>query len=84
MQSYRLPFLAVIALWLLPIQAIAAERPVLGQETSRVAYGSKVVRLTVLARPAEQPGFLASFLRLTNTGCSRRGPTCLREKTLTN
>jgi len=31
MQSDRLPFLAVIALWLLPIQAIAAERPVLGQ-----------------------------------------------------
>jgi hypothetical protein len=31
MQSYRLPFLAIIALWLLPIQAIAAERPVLGQ-----------------------------------------------------
>ena len=31
MESYRLPFFAVIVLWLLPILAIAAERPVLGQ-----------------------------------------------------
>jgi hypothetical protein len=31
MESYRLPFCAVIALWLLTVQVIAAERPVLGQ-----------------------------------------------------
>ena len=84
MESYRLPFFAVIVLWLLPIQAVAAERPVLGQGNISCSLWLEVVRRTVLARPAEQAGFLASCLRLTNTGCSRRGPTCPREKTLTN
>ena len=31
MESYRLPFCAVIALWLLTVQVIAEQRPVLGQ-----------------------------------------------------
>ena len=31
MESYRLPFCAVIALWLLTVQVIADQRPVLGQ-----------------------------------------------------
>ncbi|MGA7001780.1 MAG: hypothetical protein WBZ28_07520, partial [Pseudolabrys sp.] len=31
MKGYRLPFCAVIALWLLTVQVIADQRPVLGQ-----------------------------------------------------
>ena len=31
MESYRLPFCAVIALWLLTVQVIVEQRPVLGQ-----------------------------------------------------
>ena len=49
MQSYRLPFLAVIALWLLPIQAIAAERPVLGQ-------GNISCSLWLEGRQTDSPG----------------------------
>jgi hypothetical protein len=64
MQSYRLPFLAVIALWLLPIQAIAAERPVLGQgniSCSLWLEGRQTDSPSSASRTAWILGFISAF-----------------------
>ena len=64
MQSYRLPFLAVIALWLLPIQAIGAERPVLGQgniSCSLWREGRQTDSPSSASRTAWILGFISAF-----------------------
>jgi hypothetical protein len=64
MQSYRLPFLAVIALWLLPIQAIGAERPVLGQgniSCSLWLEGRQTDSPSSASRTAWILGFISAF-----------------------
>ena len=77
MRCYWL-ILAAIALWLLPLQVIAEQRPVLGQGNLWCSLWLEVGRLTALVRKAERAGFLVLCLRLINTG--RRVPTCLRKK----
>jgi len=84
MQSYRLPFLAVIALWLLPIQAIAAERPVLGQgniSCSLWLEGRQTDSPSSASRTAWILGFISAF---NQYGLQSQGADVSEEKTLTN
>jgi hypothetical protein len=64
MESYRLPFCAVIALWLLTVQVIAAERPVLGQgmiSCSLWLEGRQTDSPSAASRTAWALGFMSAF-----------------------
>ena len=64
MESYRLPFCAVIALWLLTVQVIAAERPVLGQgniSCSLWLEGRQTDSPSAASRTAWVLGFMSAF-----------------------
>jgi hypothetical protein len=64
MESYRLPFCAVIALWLLTVQVIADQRPVLGQ-------GNISCSLWLEGHQTDSPS-AASRTARCNAGHSRR------------
>jgi len=79
MQSDRLPFLAVIALWLLPIQAIA-----LGQgniSCSLWLEGRQTDSPSSASRTAWILGFISAF---NQYGLQSQGADVSEEKTLTN
>jgi hypothetical protein len=64
MESYRLPFCAVIALWLLTVQVIGAERPVLGQgmiSCSLWLEGRQTDSPSAASRTAWALGFMSAF-----------------------
>jgi len=65
MESYRLPFFAVIVLWLLPIQAIAAERPVLGQGNISCSLWLEG-RQTDSPNSASRTGWILGFMSAFN------------------
>ena len=85
MESYRLPFCAVIALWLLTVQVIADQRPVLGQGNISCSLWLEG-RQTDSPSAASRTGWVLGFMSagLINSGQRRRGPTCLKEKALKN
>ena len=58
MESYGL-FFAVIALWLLTVQVIADQRPVLGQGNISCSLWLEGRQTDSPRQPAEQAGFLA-------------------------
>ena len=74
--------LAAIALWLLPLQVIAEQRPVLGQGNISCSSWLEGRRTDSPSAESRRAGFLVLCLRLINTG--RRGPMCLKEKALKN
>ena len=64
MKSYRLPFAAAIALWLLPVQTIADQRPVLGQgniSCSLWLEGRKTDSPSAASRTGWVLGFMSAF-----------------------
>ena len=64
MESYRLPLGAVIALWLLTVQVIGAERPVLGQgmiSCSLWLEGRQTDSPSAASRTAWALGFMSAF-----------------------
>jgi hypothetical protein len=84
MESYRLPFFAVIVLWLLPIQAIAAERPVLGQGNISCSLWLEG-RHTDSPSSASRTGWFFGFMSAFNQyGLQSQGADVSEEKTLTN
>ena len=73
MESYRLPFCAVIALWLLTVQVIAEERPVLGQGNISCSLWLEG-RQTDSPSAASRTGWVLGFMSAFNQyGLRRRG-----------
>jgi predicted dithiol-disulfide oxidoreductase (DUF899 family) len=70
MESYRLPFCAVIALWLLTVQVIADQRPVLGQgniSCSLWLEGRQTDSPSAASRTGWVLGFMSAFNQFGTT-----------------
>ena len=76
MKNYRLPFCAVIALWLLTVQVIADQRPVLGQgniSCSLWLEGRQTDSPSAASRTGWVLGFMSAFNQFgNNVGENRR------------
>jgi hypothetical protein len=70
MESYRLPFCAVVALWLLTVQVIADQRPVLGQgniSCSLWLEGRRTDSPNAASRTGWVLGFMSAFNQFGTT-----------------
>ena len=72
MKRYRLPFVAAIALWLLPLQVIAEQRPVLGQGNVSCRLWLED-RQTDSSSAASRTGWVLGFMSAFNQYGSQGG-----------